>query len=248
MQTVEAVMALLEDKYMQCEMRNMLCSSAFLDVNTAALAQQKFRETKHLLYGGYEDAERRIMVFLPEYYDDIPQDEDPLSVLHITVPRGSKKLTHRDYLGSILALGVDRSVVGDIIVNDSGADIIVLKSMEEFFLANYEKAARANLSVSIIPASELVLKSPEITEKKDTVASLRLDNIVSSAFNLSRTKAQDAVKEGIVFVNGFQCTKPDHVMEQGDKLVLRGHGKVILKDIGKVTKKDRIFITLSVYK
>ena len=248
MQTSDGVMAFLEDKYMQCEMRNMLCSSAFLDVNTAALAGQRFKNTKHLLYGGYDDAERRIMVFLPEYYDELPEEEDPLSVLHITIPKGSKKLTHRDYLGSILALGVDRSVVGDIIVDENGADIIVLKSMEEFFRANYEKAARVKLNVSIIPVTELVLKAPEIAEKTDTVASLRIDNIAAAAFGLSRTKAAGAIRDGIVFVNGLQCAKPDHLMEQGDKLVLRGRGKAVLKEIGKTSKKDRIFITLSIYK
>ena len=244
----ELALAKIEDKYIQCQMRNMLSCSAFLDVETAALAEKKFANTKHVLYGGYDDAERRVMIFLPDYYDELPAEDDPLAVLHITVPKGSRRLNHRDYLGSILALGIDRSLVGDILVRDDGADILVLKNMADYFLTNYDKAANVTLKAELLAVSELTFKPSVLSEVKDTVASLRLDNLVSSAFHLSRTKAQEAVKGGIVFVNGLQCIKPDYMMSEGDKLVLRGSGKAVLSEIGKTTKKDRIFITLSVYK
>lgn len=226
----------------------MLTSTAFLDAAQCAEAAREFAHTKHLLYGGYEDAERRVMVFLPDYFDALPAEDDPLALLRVRIPKGSRELTHRDYLGSILALGVDRSVVGDILVRPDGADIVVLASMAEFFRMNYTQAGRASLSAEILPVCELASAEIHTTFKKDTVASLRLDNIVSSAFDLSRAKAQEAVKGGIVFVNGFVCEKPDASVAEGDKLVLRGKGKVVLAEIGKTTRKDRIFITLELYR
>lgn len=82
---------------------------------------------------------------------------------------------------------------------------------------------------------------------KDTVASLRLDNIVSSAFGLSRAKAQEAIKRGIVFVNSLEQTKVDAQIDEGDKIVLRGKGKVLVKEIGNRTRKDRIFMEFERY-
>ena len=245
---MEIWQAALEDKLRQCEERSMLTSTAFLDPAQCAAAERLFSHAKHLLYGGYDDAERRVMVFLPDYFDALPAEDDPLALLRVSIPKGSRELTHRDYLGSILALGVDRSVVGDILVRPDGADIIVLAGMADYFLSNYVQAGRTSLSVSRQPISELLFSETVIKSKKDTVASLRLDNIVSSAFDLSRAKAQEAIKGGLVFADSLQCCKPDAAVREGEKIVLRGKGKAILSEIGKTTRKDRIFITLDLYR
>jgi len=247
------VLAQIEDKLRQCESGSYITWSNFLDIRQCALAATEFQATRHVLYGGYEDAERRIMVFLPDYVDisqsieEILGDDNPLEVLRVSTAKGSRALGHRDYLGSLLSLGIDRNISGDIIVRDNGADIIILKSMEEFLLTNYDKAGRTNLSLEIVPIGDLMLGEEHTSTKQDTVASLRLDNVLGSAFNLSRTTAQDAIKQGIVFVNGLQCTKADKEISEGDKIVLRGKGKVILEEVGKRTRKDRLFVTYKLY-
>jgi RNA-binding protein YlmH len=251
----ELLLAAIEDKYQQCQERSMPTASAFLDMRQCALAESKFRFTRHFLWGGYEDAERRIMVFLPDYYEGDPQDpafrlypeDEFLEVLRVSIPKGSRPLTHRDYLGSILALGIDRSVTGDILVQPLGADIVILKSMEDYLLSSYTSAGRATLTTSIAPIEELRLAETKMQQKRDTVASLRLDNVVSSAFNLSRGKAQDAIRGGIVSLNGLQCLKPDALAEEGDKITLRGMGKAVLREVGGTTRKDRITIILDKY-
>jgi len=248
MKSTEIVLASVQDKLRQCEERSMLTNTAFLDASDCAFAEREFAYSKHILYGGYEDAERRVMIFLPDYYNELPEDDNPLTVLRCEAPKGAKKLTHRDFLGAILALGVDRSVVGDILIHECGADIIVLKSMAEFFLLNFTQVARSSINTKEVSIDELSVSKADIIEKNDTVASLRLDNLVASAFNLSRAGAQEAINNGSVFVNGIQCIKPDRTAEAGDKLVLRGKGKSVLKEIGKVTRKDRIFIILEIYK
>ena len=244
----EILLSSIEDKFSQCQSQNIMTSTQFLDPRQAVMAMESFGKTRHLFFGGYEDAERRIMVFLPDYLADIPAEDQPLAVLRVSSPKGSRQLSHRDYLGSILALGVNRSVVGDIIVKPNEADIIILKSMGEFFLTNYDQAAHNNLTAQILPIEQLDRGEIRVQEKRDTIASLRLDNFVSSAFNLSRTKAQDAVKSGLVFTNNLQILKPDFTVKEGDKIVLRGFGKAVLKEVGGRTKKDRLVIIMELYK
>ena len=138
-------------------------------------------------------------------------------------------------------------MTGDIIVREDGADIIILKEISDFLLVNYEKAGRTALSLTSADLSCLDTGTVNIEEKRDTVASLRLDGLVSSVFGLSRGKAQEAVKSGIVFVNNAATLKPDLQLAEGDKLVLRGHGKAVLREISGKSRKDRIYVIFDRY-
>ena len=247
----EILLNYIEDKKRQCEEQYMLTSTAFLDIRQLAIAENELRYTRHLSCGGYGDAERRVIVFLPDYADtDAPlsEDDNPLALLRVSIPKGGKKLTHRDYLGSLLSLGIDRNVTGDILVRDDGADIVILKSIAEYLLANYSAAGHTRLSCEVLPISKLDRGSIKTEYRRDTVASMRLDNIVSSVFPMARGKAQEAINSGIVFVNNIQCTKADRQVDCGDKIVLRGKGKAVIKECGSPTKKGRIPVTYEVYK
>jgi RNA-binding protein YlmH len=146
-----------------------------------------------------------------------------------------------------MGLGIKREMIGDILVRENGADIVIISEMGEYLLYNYEKAGRTSLKAEVVSIGEIIIPENRFEEKRDTVASLRLDNLVASAFSLSRGKAADAITGGIVFVNGLQSDKPDRQIKEGDKLVLRGKGKVLLKAVGGVTRKDRISIVLHKY-
>ena len=200
-------------------------------------------------WGGYDDAERRILVFLPEWLAEVPvSGEDcPLALLRVTLPKSSPKLTHRDYLGSLLALGIERSVTGDIVVHEDGADIFVLRDMAEFLRQNYVQAGRSALQTGVLEISALRPAVYQVVEKRDTVASLRLDCVLASMFSLSRGNAQDAVRQGLVAVNGRLAAKPDSLLEEGDKVSLRGKGKAVLKEVGGKSRKDRDCIVFERY-
>ena len=232
---------------------------------------RKHRGLRYAFYGGYGDAERRMAVFFPEYvelpgagageaeagrrdeglgeaaarfFQENPED-DPLTVVRAVAPSGaavSRKLTHRDYLGSLVGLGLKREMIGDILVRPDGTDILAAKEIEEFLLFHYGKAGRASLELSAVPVPQLIVPEGARQEKSDTVASLRLDNVIASVFSTSRSGAADAVRGGLVFVNGMQVQKPDTPVKEGDRLVLRGKGKAILKEVGGQTRKDRIFV------
>ena len=266
MHSDELLIARLEDKIDQAADNYMLAAGDFLDMHQRKIASDycKCRKlpVKVLFYGGYEDAERCMPVFLPDYIEmpaagvwQVPEEvADLVRIVRVTAPKGGRALTHRDYLGSLLALGLDREVTGDILVRQpdertgGGADIIVETAVAEFIEMNYDKAGRTNLTVEILPVDKLDVGVQNITRKHDTVASLRLDNIVASAFALSRAKAAEAIRRGIVSVNSMEALKVDQEISEGDKIVLRGKGKVVLAEAGGRSRKDRIIVTFNIYK
>lgn len=243
----EILLAWIEDKISQSLDHYMVTNSAFLDMRQRTLAEAQCRQHKGLrycFYGGYEDAERTVAVFLPDYAE--LADHDPLALLRIT-QAGQRALSHRDYLGSLMGLGIKREIIGDILVRENGADIVIIREMGDYLLYNYEKAGRTSLKAEIVSIGEIIVPENRFEEKRDTVASLRLDNLIASAFSLSRGRAAEAIEGGAVFVNGLQIDKTDRQIKEGDKLVLRGKGKVLLKAVGGITRKDRISVVLHKY-
>lgn len=208
------------------------------------------------LEGGYGDAERRICVLCPKDPWDDGADaagdmseggpSGPICVLRISIPKGSPKLTHRDYMGSLLGLGIERHVTGDILVREDGADAVVLSDMAEYIAQNLTSVGRASVSCEVLDITRLTVGQQLTKEIRDTVASLRLDSVCASAFRTARGKAQDAIKAGLVSVNGRQCLKPDTELSEGDRISCRGKGRAVIAEVGGRTRKDRITITLKV--
>ena len=257
----------VEDKIAQCENKYIAPHTGFMDAHQQSLARIFCRKNfvivftqeqeanpeaaaerpalRSLFYGGYEGAERVILLNLPEYAD--LEGENPLQVVRVKISERGRSLTHRDYLGSLIGLGMKREMIGDILVRDDGADIIVLEEIADFILQNYCKAGRVSLSLEKLDISQLIVPKARVREITDTVASLRLDNIVASAFSLSRAKAAEAISRGIVFVNHMEMVKPDFQVKEGDKISLRGKGKACLREIGGRSRKDRQYIVIERY-
>ena len=241
---------LIEDKIERCRSRYSPECTTFLDAHQQSVARKLVSRTAagdvtFCFYGGYDDADRVIFMALPDYIT--AEEAAPFALIRATHREGGRPLTHRDYLGSLTGLGIKRELTGDILVRDDGADIIVMEEIGEFIMTNYAKAGRTALSLTRAPLSELLIPEKKVTVVRDTLASLRLDNVVASAFGLSRTKAAEAVKRGIVFVDSIEAVKPDMQVEEGSKVVLRGSGKVYLKEIGGKSRKDRIYVTFEKY-
>lgn len=180
-----------------------------------------------------------------KYLDN--SDIENLVLVRVHIPSKSseyKQFSHRDYLGSVLGLGLERKAVGDIIVCEDGADISVSHPIAEFLHLNLNQVGRVNVRTEILPIEEMRVSEIKTQTKKDSVASLRLDNIVASAFNLSRAKAQEAIRRGQVNVNQNECTKTDYEVKLLDKVSLRHFGKVMLSEIGGESRKGRLCITI----
>ena len=120
--------------------------------------------------------------------------------------------------------------------------------MADFIHMNYSKAGHTWLSTEVLPIDQLHVVQGKAETQRDTVASLRLDSVTASAFRMSRAKAAEAIRRGLVSVNSMEALKTDQLLREGDKIVLRGKGRVILSEIGGSSRKERNRVTYQVYK
>jgi RNA-binding protein YlmH len=249
----ERFISLICDKIRRTENAYMLTRTNFLNLSERSLAAAVCKENgaKPFFWGGFSEAERTVLFLLPDYMEadeNFPEEDDnPLCLLHCKTPTGAKALTHRDYLGSLLSLGIEREVIGDILVGENGADIIILKTIADYLLANYEKAGHIPLKCEILPIEKLVPPEQKTVTVRESVASIRLDSIISAVFGFSRTTACEHIAKGLVFVNDLQTEKPDAKLNIGDKIVVRGFGKAYFKEIGGTTRKGRLSVLFEKY-
>lgn len=233
------------DRANQAEKSWSSTCSDFLDPYQRKLVEKVLCSVQDIGYrfdGGYEGAERTIAVFQPEHMPD-NEEKDLLRVVNIELKK-EESLTHRDYLGSIMGLGIKREKIGDIIVREKSCSVIVLKDVADYILYNLEKVGRYSVDVSAGEPGSLKVPEPKTKEIKCTVPSLRLDCIVSNGFGVSRSQVAPLFKSGRVYVNWEPEESLSAQVSEGDTISVRGKGRVILDQIGKTTKKDRISIIL----
>lgn len=248
----EIITARIDDKIAQCRDGFYVTSTGLLDTHEQALALAASRRAagvRTFMYGGYNDAERRMLVCVPK---DIPlSDEEAvdglLRVLRISLPAISRELSHRDYLGSLLGLGIERRLTGDILVRQDGADVFIVPGIEEFLLKELHRVGSVEVKTSAFPVSEAIIPEVRTELIRDSVSSLRLDSLVSSAFRISRGKAAEAVRKGLVSVDHAECLKPDAAVQEGSSIVLKGKGKAVLYETGGESKKGRTRIVIKKY-
>lgn len=196
-------------------------------------------------YGGYEEAERQILAISPYEPDE---NEYGIGALSLEVKTGiGKALSHRDYLGSLMNLGLDRRVIGDIILNESGAYVLMEQNIMPYIRSQMISIGRYhNVTVEEMALENLVLASPKTKEMNVTVRALRMDAVCSAAFGLSRNECTKYIQGEKARCNGLLVSASEHV-KQGDVLTLRGFGKARLKSVNGRTKKDRVHITIEKY-
>ena len=200
---------------------------------------------KIILWGGYEEAERRMAGFFPAEWESTPDFPVRCVKVAAAAPKFAGELTHRDYLGAILHLGTDRSVIGDILVQDGAAYVFCQEKIAPFLEEELVRVKHTDVRTKICaPDSLPAVKTVEVT---DTAASLRLDVLVASAFRLSRSAASAQIVSGLVFVNGRQILSNSFAPKEGDIISLRHQGRFRFEEAGSVTKKGRIRIRLSLY-
>ena len=244
------LLAKVLDRAEQAARRNIPTATDFLSPQQQALALDLLRragvpESAYLRTGGYDGAERALILFLPDWME--PETaESPLRCLRASF-RPEDRLSHRDILGSLMGMGIVREKVGDILVSPESADLIVLDTVAEFLLSSWNSAGRARLAVTEIPAAHLHIPEVRCEEVRDTVSSLRLDAVCSTGFRMARGKAADLISSGHVQVNWRPCTKADKLLTEGDTVSARGFGKFQLAAVGGVTKKGRTAIVVKRY-
>lgn len=229
--------------------RDIVTFSDFLNLNERNIVNSlDFRSSGVIVesFGGYDNAERQMVAFHPDALT-FPW-EYPIDCLCIR-PRSarfSEPLTHRDYLGAILNLGVDRSVVGDILVEEKAAYVFCLRKMADFFLENLFRIRHTEITVERV-ADPRDLPKPKFEPVSGTCASVRLDSLISLAFQSSRSSMVSFIEGGLVFVNGRLITSNGYEPREGDIISVRGKGRFIYEGVSGRTKKGRCSIKILRY-
>lgn len=204
----------------------------------------KSADVQTFFEGGYADAERTLFIAKPEFIEfDINQVICVVKVFG----RDLETLTHRDYLGSLMGLGIKRENIGDILVNDTGAFIFTKCEIAQYIIANLEKIGRHGVKTQICSVESPDIPEPKTKEIVGTVSSLRLDAVVSQGTGLARGKAQDIIKDGLVSLNWENIDTISKEIENGDLISVRGFGRMRVSEIGGLTRKGRTFIKILKY-
>ncbi len=196
------------------------------------------------VFGGFRDAERQKIGFFPEFM--LPGDYTfPISTIEITYNlQFSKKLTHRDFLGSLIGLGIVRGKIGDILLTDDKVYAFVDNDIADFINVNLERVGHTKVKTRVVSVDDIKLNDEVEVLKNITVSSLRLDTVLSGVFNVSRGKVSELIKGEKAFVNWSLCTSTSKVVSEGDVITLRGYGRMkVIEFMGK-TKKDKFLISM----
>ena len=192
--------------------------------------------------GGYDGAERLRVAFVDR---DFGGDVD-LGIAAVAVswdPR-FRLLTHRDVLGSLMGLGIERSHFGDIIMRPGGAQVILDRDIAELVQSNFTKIAMVTVATEPMDLSEIAPKEEKVKEIRTTVASMRLDAVASSGFSISRTKLVSAVNAGLLQVNWQPAKGPAQEVKEGDVISMRGRGRMVVEAVTGTSRKGRIGVSL----
>lgn len=219
------------------------CYTGFLSPAEAqwAYASSRRQRVNVSFEGGFEDAERRIACF----WEDEEPDDYPLTALEMTWPHQSAP-GHRDVLGSVMGLGIKRSLVGDIVILQESGYLFAERQMAQHIAQTLASAGRIRLQLRVL--DELPqLEPPKGVEVRDTVASLRLDAVVAGGFHLSRTDAAELIAAGHVKLRHLPTERTDARVGEGDAISVRGYGRLVVEQVGSPTKKGRLPLILMRY-
>lgn len=229
--------------------RNIYTHTEFLNINQISILKSIINQlppVKLELIGGNNYAERKLGIFSPLeiYYEEKP----PVSVLEIA-PKNSRYsdiLTHRDYLGAILNLGITREKIGDIFVIENAAYVYCMTDIAQYICDNISKIKHTFVYAALIDDIDFDIK-PELKNIVGNVSNIRLDSLIAVAFNASRSSIVSYIEGGSVFVNGRLITSNGYVVKENDIVSVRGKGRFIYNGILKTTKKGRNMISLDLY-
>ena len=241
------LLARARDLVKQCERGAAAKFSAFLDGAQQATISEKvaFYGLNVKMFGGYDGAERKILGVFPEWEE--PEDSAfPISVLKIKSGYG-RELTHREYLGTLMGQGIDRSKTGDIIIDGKTAYVFVCTDIAHYLADNIKKIGNQGADIEICTIGDSQIPEPKRERVGAVCASLRLDAVVSALCNLSRAQSAKLINASLVKVNYRECADVSKPVAENDLISVRGKGRFVFLSADGETRKGRLHITAEKY-
>lgn len=235
----------MEDLADRCERTSCVASTGFLTPAEQYVLKQwasPRKEVSLLLTGGRDGCERQCAFFLPFYL--APEGFDVSEqICAVKIQSYFGEPGHRDYMGSVLALGIRREWLGDFCIDGDAAWLFCLPSVEPVLRGELTHVGRCGVKVSACALGDVPMPERRVKPLSFTVKSLRLDAVTGEMFSLSRTAAAEQIRLGLVTLNYVPCTQVDAPVKEGDVISLRGKGKGSITALGGVSRKDRLFVS-----
>lgn len=240
----DAFLRHIEDIYRLCEKYHTPRFSEFLDGAKQRLVIEH-GIADGMLFGGYDGSERCMLGVFPEWYEKNTEDF-PISVLEFKT-KYDKELSHRNYLGTILSLGIKREKIGDILTHKDGCYVFLSSDIAEFVRGGISKIAGCGVSINYTDIKDVSVPEKDCEIIDAVIASMRLDAVLAAALKKSRNEAKMMVLSGKVSVNHFEMLQTDYIVKENDLLSIRGFGRISLEAVGGRTRSERLHITLKKY-
>lgn len=200
------------------------------------------------LTGGHRDPERAMAVFPASYVNSDLLPEELVSCIRVTPVsrRFAEGLTHRDFLGALMNLQIERDCIGDILIKDNTAYIYCAFGMKDVITDGLFRVKHTEVNAEVVPLSECDI-SPDLKEMTVNVASERLDGVIAAAFRMPRSEAAGAISSRGVFIDGKEASGSASKLKEGMKISVRGYGKFIYDGISSESRRGRLFVKLRLY-
>lgn len=217
--------------------------SNFLNLNEISILKSSFYNTQYSLFGGYDNAERCICAFGDDifYYPIVCIEIKPVQ------QKFADELSHRDFLGSLMNLGIEREMLGDIKIKDNIGYLFCTEKISQYIVDNLDRIKHTTIKCKIIDEiPSFINERPDLCEI--IVSSLRVDVVVASIFNISRNSIEQLVNQEKIYINSRQIFKEAVLLKENDIVSVRGYGKFVFEKAINVTKKHKIVIQARIYK
>lgn len=196
-------------------------------------------DIKYAHFGGFKDAERTCAIIYPDYYE-VKEEDYEVDLYEIHYPTKFANLSHGQILGTLMSTGLKREFIGDIITDGERWQVFLKRSISNYATSQIDKISSFGVRFDKKALQDLLVPIEEWVEESTTVSSLRIDNIISTVYNISRQRAKVIVESKKVKINWTETERPDFVLEYLDIMSVRGLGRVQILDMEGKTKKDKI--------
>ena len=248
----DLLIAKILDKEKFCKNKNIITFSDFLNEREQSIIKKNIKLNNALFFGGNENSDRKVLFFYPDKLNEelaLKSIYSILKVIRIILPNENKgEYEHRNYLSAIIKIGIDRAKVGDIIVSEDGADIVVFDTNKSFIIQSLSELTRfRKAKIFEVSINEIKPKEDSFEEKTIIVSSMRCDNLVSELANCSRNMASQMIEDERVLLNYETVLKASKGFEIGDVITIRGKGKFVIDKFDRSTRNNRIVLKIKKY-
>lgn len=245
------------DKISLAKMKNQIVNTDFLNMYQKRISQDILniaKEKSYTYYYACKEADKVMLFLYPEKYNEIFDNNrynysEIIKLIRITLPNELKgTYSHKDYLSGIMKLGIKREKIGDILVFEDGADIVISSEISKYILSNLGQLTRfAKSKIEQLEIDKIRTPNIEKKEIRIVVTSLRIDNVVSELANCSRSVTNEMISNQRIFVNYENETRNSKQINENDIIVIRGKGKFFIENICGETKKGKIAVIVQKY-